>query len=182
MAAEFVFASTTGPEQLDIATIFVIARLHTRIQMNDWEAIVKDEQVISVTKRGSGIWKVSTRTHIQDHGRKLGPSSTTKAETETYFVVGVTGEVIGKGDDVTLRSDWQNLLSEGSNDGGKALIELLRTKDDLAYPRGIAAEWTKVAKKDGALLEEYRMAEKYVLSNVMPNRWVRVCCLRQHRS
>lgn len=170
MAPEFVYAATTGPEQFDVATVFVIARLHTRIQLNDWESIVQDEQVILVTRQGGGVWKVSTRTQIQHQARKFGNPTTAKAETDTYFVIGDTGEVIGKGEEDRLRLDWEHLLSEGSKDGRKPLIEMLRTKDELAYPRGIAAGWTKLAKKDSAWMEEYRMAEKYVLSNVMPNR------------
>ncbi|KAI5450161.1 hypothetical protein NCC49_003310 [Naganishia albida] len=170
MASDFVFAPTTGPTELDVATVFVVARLHTRIQMNDWESIVKDEQVMSVTKRGGGIWKVSTRTHIHGLARQFGCPLPQKTETDTYLVIGDTGDVIGKGNEDTLRIDWKNLLSEDSRDSGKALIELLRTKDDLSYPHGIAAGWTRVAKKGEALMDEYRMAEKYVLSNVMPNR------------
>lgn len=170
MAPEFVYAATTGPEQLDVAIVFVIARLHTQIQMNDWEAIVKDEQVVSVKRSGGGVCKVSTRTQPQGQARKFGYATTAKVETDSYFVIGDTGEVIGKGEEDKLRPDWQHLLAEGRKDGGKPLIGMLRTKDELAYPRGIAAVWTKLAKKDSAFMEEYRMAEKYVLSNVMPNR------------
>jgi hypothetical protein len=46
----------------------------------------------------------------------------------------------------------------------------VKTKDDIAYPHGIAAGWSKVTGSKANPLEVYRLAEKYVLSNVMPNR------------
>lgn len=169
MTSDFMHSSTTGPEQLDIAVVFVIARLHTQIGLDDWDAIVKDEPVHSTTKLGGGVWRIVTRTQNRTLSKRRVASSVLKTEFATYFVIGDTGEIIAKGDETALRQDWRLYLSENSKISENNLMLCVKTKDDVAYPHGIAAGWTKSAKVPD-LLENYRLAEKYILSNVMPNR------------
>lgn len=170
MMAEFVHSCTTGTEELDVAVVFVIARLHIQIGTDDWEAIVKDELVHAARKVGGGLWMIVTRTQTREVSKRRGLPAPIKTELATYFVIGGTGEIIAKGDEKALRQDWRLYLSENSNSTEETLMNSVKTKDDIAYPHGIAAGWTKTVNRKPDLAENYRLAEKYVLSNVMPNR------------
>lgn len=176
MTAEFVHSSTTGTEQLDVAVVFVMSRLYTQIGIDDWEAIVRDEPVHAATKVGGGLWKIVTRTQTREVSRRRGLPSPVKTELATYFVIGETGEIIAKGGEKALRRDWRLYLSEHSNSAEETLMNTVKTKDDIAYPHGIAAGWTKTVNRKPDLAENYRLAEKYVLSNVMPNRYAESSC------
>ncbi|GHJ89471.1 hypothetical protein NliqN6_5873 [Naganishia liquefaciens] len=169
MTAEFVHSSATGPEQLDIAVVFVIGRLYSQIGMDDWEAIVKEELVFSTTNAGGGLWEIVTRTQTREVSKRRGLPSPIKTELATYFVIGETGEVLTKGDEKSLRQDWRLYLAENSISAENTLMNAVRTKDDLAYPHGIAAIWAKSTSRQTDLADSHRLAEKYVLSNVMPN-------------
>lgn len=173
MSAEFVCSAVTTSKQFDVAITFVIARIHTMIQGDDWIGLIKEEDVEDVTNVGGGIWEVSTRLRMLDiAARNIGGPSAFKSRKFIYTVIGETGEVIARseGSDPQLRADWRSYIATVQTDATTSLLDYLKTKDDTSYPHGIAAGWSAKAKTDPKLEEEYRMARRYVLSNVMPNR------------
>ncbi|KAJ9111242.1 hypothetical protein QFC22_006542 [Naganishia vaughanmartiniae] len=172
MSAGFVYSATTIPEQFNVAITFVIARIHTLIQGDDWIGLIKEEDVEKVTKIGGGIWEVATRLQvIDDTARNIGGPSAFKTRKCIYTVIGETGEVIAKSEanDSRLRAEWRSYIAAIQNDATISLLDYLKTKDDTSYPHGIAAGWSVKAKRDPRLEEAYHMAERYILSNVMPN-------------
>ncbi|KAJ9095318.1 hypothetical protein QFC21_005684 [Naganishia friedmannii] len=172
MSAEFVCSATTTSEQFNVAITFVIARIHTLIQGDDWIGLIKEEDVEEVTMIGGGVWEVSTRLKVLDGvGGNIGGPSAFKTRKCIFTVIGETGEVIGRSEasGSQLRADWRSYIAAVQNDATVSLLDHLKTKDDTSYPHGIAAGWSVKAKTDPRLEEEYHMAERYVLSNVMPN-------------
>lgn len=173
MSADFVCSATITAEQFNVAVTFVIARIHTLIQGDDWIGLVKEEDIEEVTEIGGGVWEVSTRLQvIDDAARSIGGSRTNKTRKCIYTVIGETGEVIERSEasDSALRADWRSYIAAVRNDDTIALLDYLKTKDNTSYPHGIATGWSAKAKIDEKLEKEYHMAERYVLSNVMPNR------------
>jgi hypothetical protein len=158
-----------------VAVRFLIARFHTALQ-SSWVGEggegLRPLQVVSADKVGrvgSGVWSVETK------GTRDDPRGGPGREVIRWFlVIGETGDVIASSEDgqiesFGLREDWCGYLGSGveGGDGDAGLMGRVRTKDVEGYPGGVARVWRG---RVGEASEEVRVAERYVLSNVVLNR------------
>lgn len=112
-----------------------------------------------------------------------------KCESRTqkaFYVLASTGEVIGRPPEsespsglqsaspIPTREDWSSYLSlrDGSESSLPPLFDLVRWQNGEEYQRGISKAWLSRIRTDPTAESKLKVARRYVLANVVPNRYV----------
>ncbi len=187
--------ATADLATLDVVTRFIIARIHTSFQASQWDDIVSPLTVVGARPASSytaEIWVITTKgkregmKNIQPKAKirqmMSKDNDNMQCITVLHLVVGSTGDVVATQRVLidgeaslnnsidtfsSLREDWHAMLSANANHSN--LFSCIKTKNDPDYPHGISKTWSKRAIESGEK-EEIRVAERYVLSNVLLSR------------